>query len=237
MTGLRQSDKNARISYNYTCGKHHDRATEESMKAVLALIAIYVAAFIIATQGASQNPVQASAPGVISASSKSIDPGKEADLRSLLEFVGARDQVQAAASDSAAQYSEKLRASVATAPNNPKRQALINVAADTFQKNFDQQRALQQIVGIYDKHYTDDEVKGLLEFFSSALGQKFAAESPKIAKEISAVQGAAAANATHESLQLLENSSNNSSAALGANNKAQATITLQDQMKQISQRP
>jgi len=62
------------------------------MKAVLALIAIYVAAFIIATQGGSQNPVQASAPeAAITTASKSIDPAKDADLRALLQFVGAKD--------------------------------------------------------------------------------------------------------------------------------------------------
>jgi len=63
--------------------------------------------------------------------------------------------------------------------NQAARQAAISQAAETFQKNFDQQRALQQIANIYDKHFTDDEIKGLLDFFSSPLGQKFAAESTK----------------------------------------------------------
>ena len=98
------------------------------MKAVLALIAIYVATFIIATQGASQNPVQASPPSDnISASSKSIDPAKAADLRTLLEFVGARDQLKAVANDSAAQYREKLRSgapAVLNASNTTDRQTL-----------------------------------------------------------------------------------------------------------------
>lgn len=210
------------------------------MKAVLALIAIYVAAFIIATQGASQNPVQASAPEAGSvASSKSIDPAKEADIRSLLESVGAKEQVQAAANESAAQYREKLRASVANESNDSSRQVLINSASDSFQRNFDRQRAMQQIAGIYDKHYTDDEVRGLLEFFSSPLGQKFAAETPKIAKEISAVQGAATANAARDSLQELkaQNPESQSTVAVDSHSKPQTSVTLQDQMKQISQRP
>jgi len=37
---------------------------------------------------------------------------------------------------------------------------------------------------IYDKHYTDEEIKGLLQFYGSPLGQKAAAEMPKISKEI-----------------------------------------------------
>jgi hypothetical protein len=213
------------------------------MKAVLALIAIYVAAFIIATQGASQNPVQASTPtDNVSTASRSLDPAKAADLRSLLESVGARDQLQAAASDSAAQYREKLRTitpATSNAGNLSDRQAFMKVAESAFQKNFDQQRAMQQIAGIYDKHYTDDEIRGLLDFFSSPLGQKFAAESPKIAREICAVQTETSANAVRESLQMLksEDSGNETSVAMGANSKSQAAVTMQDQVKQISQRP
>lgn len=210
------------------------------MKAVLALIAIYVVAFIIATQGASQNPVQASAADSdIPAASKSIDPAKQADIRSLLEFVGAKEQVQAAVSDSAAQYREKLLASSANAPNGSQRHDFITSAAANFQKNFDRQRALQQIAGIYDKHYSDDEVRGLLDFFSSPLGRKFAAESPKIAKEISAAQSAVAANAARESLRELKSQDSGSDTAVAAGDRTrpQASVTIKAQMKEISQRP
>jgi uncharacterized protein len=173
------------------------------MKAVLALIAIYVAAFVIATQGGSQNPVQASAPDT-AASAKPIDPVKQTDLSSLLEFVGAKEQQQNAASESISQYRERLRASVPGASEDSTHQAFINAAVETYQKELDQQHALQQITGIYDRHFTDDEVRGLLQFFGSPLGQKFAAESPKIAREISAIQETAAANATRGALQTLK---------------------------------
>src|ERR1700726_3720360 len=105
-----------------------------SMKAALALIVIYIAAFIIATQGGSQNPVQASASGAnILGTSKSIDPEKEADLRSLLQYVGAKEQLQSVASESAAQYREKLSASVKNVTDAAKRQELISVASGSFQ--------------------------------------------------------------------------------------------------------
>jgi hypothetical protein len=208
------------------------------MKAVLALIAIYIATFIIATQGASQNPVQASEPADnFAASSKSIDPVKAADLRSLLEFVGAREQLKVVANDSAAQYRDKLRSGAPGAlnvSNTADRQNQIKAAELTFKSNFDQQRALQQITGIYDKHFSEDEVKGLLDFFSSPLGQKFAAESPKIAREVAAVQSAAAAGAARESLRTLQ-SENPGNDKIADTSKPQ--VTIQDQVKQISQRP
>ena len=207
-----------------------------SMKAALALIVIYIAAFIVATQGGSQNPVQASASGTNTfATSKSIDPEKTADLRSLLQYVGAKDQLQSVASESAAQYREKLGASVKNVVDS-KRQELITVASGSFEKNFDQQRAIQQIAAIYDKHFTDDEIKGLLDFYSSPLGQKFAAESPKISKEIQAVQTSAASSATRESLLTLK-SQNADADTPGKRPKATPEVTLQDQMKEISQRP
>jgi len=214
-------------------------ATEGSMKAALALIVIYIAAFIVATQGGSQNPVQASATNNF-ATSKSVDPEKEADLHSLLQYVGAKDQLQSAASESAAQYREKLGASVKNVADDSKRQELITVASGSFEKNFDQQRALQQIAAIYDKHFTDDEIKGLLDFYSSPLGQKFAAESPKINKEIQAVQALAAGSATRESLLMLKSQNADVDTLDIAGKHANSTkpeVTLQDQMQEISQRP
>ena len=209
-----------------------------SMKAALALIVIYIAAFIVATQGGSQNPVQAS-PTNNFATSKSIDPEKEADLHSLLQFVGAKDQLQSVANESAAQYREKLGASVKNVADDSKRQELITVASGSFQKNFDQQRAMQQIAAIYDKHFTDDEIKGLLDFYSSPLGQKFAAETPKINKEIQTVQMSAASSATRESLLTLksQNGDVDTPSIAGERTKPTRETTLQDEMKEISQRP
>jgi hypothetical protein len=209
-----------------------------SMKAALALIVIYIAAFIIATQGGSQNPVQASASGTNVTAGSTSDPEKEADLRSLLQYVGAKDQLQSVASESAAQYREKLSAGVKNVADDSKRQQLITVASGSFQKNFDQQRALQQIAAIYDKHFTDDEIKGLLDFYSSPLGQKFAAETPKINKEIQAVQVSAASSATRESLHTLKSQDADDDTASAGNRKnSKPEVTLQDEMKEISQRP
>jgi hypothetical protein len=211
-----------------------------SMKAAFALIVIYIATFIVATQGGSQNPVQASASGANTlATSKSISPEKEADLHSLLQYVGAKEQLQSVASESAEQYREKLCASVKNVADDSKRQELITVASGNFQKNFDQQRAMQQIAAIYDQHFTDDEIKGLLDFYSSPLGQKFAAESAKINKEIQVVQLSATNRATRESLLTLksQNSDVDTPGTAGNRSKAKPEVTLQDQMKEISQRP
>jgi hypothetical protein len=177
------------------------------MKAVLALVIIYVGTFFLAIQGASQNPVSAaqqsgSAQDQTSPSqAKPIDPIKDADIRSLMELIGARDQMQDAVANSSEQYREKL---LATVPNNDKGQAFVTSFIESYQKKFDVDQLTEQLVASYDKHYTDDEIKTLLQFYGSPLGQKIAAESPKIAREIQAASRTAGAKAAKDALQALK---------------------------------
>jgi hypothetical protein len=171
------------------------------MKALFALIIIYVGTFFVAIQGASNAPVQAaqqdSAPAAKS-HGKSIDPQKESDIRSLLELVGSRDMIQDAANNSTEQYRQKL---TALAPNDDKAQESFNSYLAVFQKKFDADALNEQLVVIYDKHYTGEEIKGLLQFYGSPLGQKAAAEMPKISKEIQLADRTLSAQAAREAWQ------------------------------------
>jgi hypothetical protein len=173
------------------------------MKAVLALITIYIGTFFVVIQGASQNPVQAAQDAKASpaktaaAQVNSIDPAKEADIRSLMELVGVRDMVQDGANAAIEQSREKL---LATVPDNEKGQAFVNSFAATYQKKFDVDGVIDQIVAIYDSHYTEEEIKGLLQFYGSPLGQKVAAEMPKIGREVQTATRAASGKAAKESL-------------------------------------
>ena len=189
------------------------------MKAVLALVIIYVGTFFLAIQGASQNPVNAAQQngantGQSSQAANTIDPVKDADIRSLMELTGARDQIQDAVANSSQQYKEKL---LATVPENDKGQAFVTAFMDSYQKKFDVDQVMGQLVGIYDKHYTDDEIKALLQFYGSPIGQKVAAEAPKINREIQAASRATGTKAAREALQALkaENPEIGQSARLG----------------------
>ena len=192
------------------------------MKAVLALIIIYVGTFFLAIQGASQNSVNAapqssSSQGQASASAaKPIDPVKDSDIRSLMELTGARDQIQDAVANSTEQYREKL---LATVPNNEKGQAFVTAFADSYQKKFDVDELTEQLVAIYDKHYTDDEIKTMLQFYGSPIGQKVAGEMPKIAREMQAASRTTGLKAAKEALQEVkaQNPQIGQSARLGGN--------------------
>jgi len=183
-------------------------AAEAVMKAVLALVILYIVTFFLVIQGASQNPVQAPPQSAASLQSNSsaaplnpMDATKETDIRSLLELVGARDMVQDGASNAIEQSREKLLASV---PNNDKGQAFVNAFAVSYQKKFDVGQVTEQLVSIYDKHFTEEEIKGLLQFYGSPLGQKVATEMPKISREIQSATRAAGNKAAKEALAELK---------------------------------
>ena len=156
------------------------------MKAVLALVIIYVAMFFLAIQGASQNSVQTATQGAGQAP-PSIDPAKQADILSLMELVGARDALQDFAAHGADQFRENLQAS---APATDRGQQFVNAFIQDYKTKFNPDDATAQLVSIYDQHFTHDEIKGLLQFYGSPLGQKFASEMPKINAEMQATNRA-----------------------------------------------
>lgn len=172
------------------------------MKAVLALILIYIGTFLVAIQGGSFAGAQASQTGSTSQinapAPARIDPAKEADIRSLLELVGARDMVQDSMTHSAEQYREHL---LETVPDNQQGQAFVNTVINGYEKRFDLDAVTEQLVTVYDKHYTDEEIKGLLQFYGSPLGQKVAAESPKISRELQEAIRQTSSKAAKEALQ------------------------------------
>ncbi|MBA0084784.1 MAG: DUF2059 domain-containing protein [Acidobacteria bacterium Pan2503] len=175
------------------------------MKALLALTVIYIGTFFAVIQGSSQHSVkaaqQASASvsgGTAAAQSNvSIDPLKEADIRSLMELLGARDLVGEGASNAIEQARERLRSTV---PNNDTGQAFVNTFTTSYRKKFDADQVTDELASIYDKHFTEDEIKGLLQFYGSPLGQKVAMEMPKIGRETQAAVRVASGKAAREAL-------------------------------------
>jgi hypothetical protein len=169
------------------------------MKAFLVLAAIYVGAFLIAIQGASQT----SAEGVTrKAEISRIDPAKDADIRSLMEMVGARGAVQETAAKNAQQIRENL---VATMPASNRGQQFVDAFVADYQKKFNADEVTGQLAGIYDKHFTADEIKGLLQFYGSPLGRKFAVEMPKINSEIESANHAVSTRVASDVLRGLPN--------------------------------
>jgi hypothetical protein len=100
-----------------------------------------------------------------------------------MELVGARRMAQDVAAKGAQQLRENL---VATLPASQQGQQFVNAFVADYKKKFSADEVTNQVAGIYDKHFTDEEIKGLLQFYSSPLGRKLAAETPKIQAEVEA---------------------------------------------------
>jgi hypothetical protein len=171
------------------------------MKAVLALVVIYIGTFLVAIQGAPQSSAQSApqgGPQQAAGAATTMDPAKEADIRTLMELVGARDIIQDSVTTSTEQFREKLTAST---PNNAHGQAFVNAFVASYQKKYDADAVAEKVVGIYGQHFTDDEIKGMMQFYGSPLGQKVAAEMPKVNHEIQEAARAAGAKASKEAWQ------------------------------------
>ena len=179
-----------------------DAFAEEVMKAILALIVIYVGAFLLAIQGTPSTAVEAapqsaSGAAALSAKSPAIDPLKEVDIRLFWNSL----ELMTKSRNSCAfcrTYCEKL---LATVPNNDRGQSFVNAVISDYEKRYDVDQVTERLVLVYDKHYSEDEIKGLLQFYGSPLGQKVALEAPKISREIQEASRATAAKAVRESLQ------------------------------------
>lgn len=175
------------------------------MKAAGILVIIYVATFLVATHESPQNLAEA-APQQGNAAQRpgggaAIDPAKEADLRALMELLGVRDTAEQAAAKAAEQYRQTLSASV---PGNDSGRQFVDSFVDNFQRRFNPNDVTDELVSIYDLHFNGEEIKGLLVFYGSPLGQKYAAELPKVGAEAQAASRTISARVAKGVLQDLK---------------------------------
>ena len=130
-----------------------------------------------------------------------MDPAKEADIRKLMDLTGANslgEQLMAAGM-------EQFRASVLDSqPDNPRAKQFVDAFVAGFQKHFDATALTQTEIPIYDKYLTAEDLKGLLEYYSSPLGKRMLKVLPEIAQESQAAGfslGQQAAQQTMEDLK------------------------------------
>ena len=136
-----------------------------------------------------------------SGSTHSMDPAKEAAIRKLMELTGANrlgEQLMAAGM-------EQFRASVLDSqPDNPRAKQFVEAFVTGFQKHFDAKSLSETEIPIYDKYLTAEDLKGLLEYYSSPLGRRMLKVLPEIAQESQAAGfslGQKAAQQTMEDLK------------------------------------
>lgn len=114
--------------------------------------------------------------------SAQIDPAKRADIQRLLDLVGTKT-LMTASMDSMAKTIRPLVTN--SLPPGEYREKLVDLFFVKFQSLADPTQFLQtSAVPIYDKHFSDEEIRSLIKFYETPLGQKAVSALPQISNEL-----------------------------------------------------
>jgi uncharacterized protein len=132
------------------------------------------------TVPAPQNPPAKSAPQPAS-EEKKIDPAKEADIRKLLELTGTNSVMEQTMQN----MEKSVKPMVANSlPPGDYREKLVDLFFEKFIAKMDLQKLLDLAVPIYDKYFSDEDIKGLIQFYKTPLGQKAVKVLPQLTGEL-----------------------------------------------------
>jgi hypothetical protein len=124
---------------------------------------------------------QQSAPALSPATQpQKIDPARAADIRQLLDVVGTK----ALMSQMMDTMVDDIKPLLAKAlPPGEYRERLIDLFFVKFKSKADPQQLVESIVPLYDKYLSAEEIKGLIQFYQTPLGQKTVTVIPKVMAE------------------------------------------------------
>jgi hypothetical protein len=145
-------------------------------------------------------PSQSSAKGAPHASS-ALDPQKEARIRELMEVTGAEDLGQQLITAGMEQFRSTV---LDSQPNNPRAKQFVDAFVARFQKHFDPGSLTEQVIPIYDKYLTSENLKGLLDYYRSPLGQRMLKALPEVTRESQATGFALGQKAAQETMEELK---------------------------------
>ena len=109
-----------------------------------------------------------------------INPEKESDIRKLLQISGAGNLGKQIMDNMATNIKPLLKNSL---PPGTYRDQLIALFFQKFQSKADANVLVELAIPAYDRYLSDEEIKGLIQFYSTPLGQKAVSVMPKLADE------------------------------------------------------
>jgi len=115
------------------------------------------------------------------AAATKIDPAKEADIRRLLDLVGTKGLVVQTMDSMSRSIKPLLTNSL---PPGEYREKLVDLFFAKFSSKADVQHLLDLAVPVYDKNFSQQEIRSLIEFYQTPLGQKAIATLPKVSAEM-----------------------------------------------------
>jgi len=109
------------------------------------------------------------------------DPVKAADIQRLIDVAGMRKLMADTMDAMASNIKPTLRASL---PPGDYRDKLIDLFFEKFRSKLNIQTFIDMAAAAYDKYLTDDDIKGLIQFYQTPLGQKTLTVLPKLTVEL-----------------------------------------------------
>jgi hypothetical protein len=147
-----------------------------------AFVVLLIAAPAFAGPAPRQSPdVPAPGPSSAADSQKKIDPAKETDIRQLLELMG----VKSMTNQMVTSLSTTLRPlMINSLPPGDYRVKLVDLWMERFPTKLDAQQMVDAAVPLHDKYFTGDEIKALVAFYKTPVGQKAVSMAPKISADM-----------------------------------------------------
>lgn len=148
-------------------------------KTMMALLAACAALFVISMQliaandgrtdasGNARGPATSTAP----TTQGEIDPGKVADINKLMEIAGTK------------QLLKQMVARILT-PYKKYYPELGDHVWDEFTSDDSLRAQMDRTVSVYDKYFTHQEIKDLIAFYNSPVGQKYTRVMPAVAADL-----------------------------------------------------
>ena len=112
---------------------------------------------------------------------RQIDPAKEADIRELMEVAGMKATVMRMISAMEQNMRPMFERSL---PPGEYRERLVQLFFEKLHANSDPEHILNLVVPVYAQNLSDDDIKGLIQFYKTPLGQKWVSVQPKLESEI-----------------------------------------------------
>ena len=170
------------------------------LSGALAVLAHSPSLWVNAQENPAAAKPQSSAKGTPQASS-SIDPQKEAHIRELMEVTGAKNLGQQLIEAGMEQFRSSVQDSQ---PNNPRAKQFADAFVARFPKHFAPDSLTERVIPIYDKYLTTDDLKGLLDYYRSPLGQRMLKALPEVTRESQAAGFALGQKAAKETMEELK---------------------------------
>jgi uncharacterized protein len=149
------------------------------IRTVFIALMLTISVTALAQTPPGQSAPSATAPAQTAPAPK-IDPVKEADIRKLLEISGNAKLAE----DMVATSMEQLRMSILKSlPEGERSQRILDSFLRRYKARFTSEQLTALIIPIYDKNLTDEDIKGLIDFYQSPLGQRAVKALPAIARE------------------------------------------------------